>query len=440
MKKRLKHLSKPMISLLLALMMIVSTVMVGFITTTAAFVEPDDSVGAKVDADGAVGWSSNDKFHYSLNSATSWDDVDLSTGSGELTINTANSTLKFGFKLGSDWYAKSSSQNNPDYTNSNATYTAQKGDKISDYSLSGLPVGTYKIELVSQSGNDLTFKFYKKPNPVCSSLSIYASKNNLSSETDTFTLTATASGLAATPVTYKIYRTGTTDPIATFSNTSSTSVTTTALTQSNATTATYYATVEKSGYDKKTSGNVTVNNSYAVVTQDIYLYGDGFGTDRWNGDLSQLTKLNYDRSTGNYYLSYTVASSNKFRIYNASDSSDENHRQPNPNSNVELPADGTLISTKKGWGETRWFTFPSSTVGKTIKIWYNASTYQVWIEVQKKVASSVAAQHHLHLQKGGRHSHSDCHQKGDRDHLYDQRYPHRYRYELYNNGNIPHYR
>ena len=390
MKKRLKHLSKPMISLLLALMMIVSTVMVGFITTTAAFVEPDDSVGAKVDADGAVGWSSNDKFHYSLNSATSWDDVDLSTGSGELTINTANSTLKFGFKLGSDWYAKSSSQNNPDYTNSNATYTAQKGDKISDYSLSGLPVGTYKIELVSQSGNDLTFKFYKKPNPVCSSLSIYASKNNLSSETDTFTLTATASGLAATPVTYKIYRTGTTDPIATFSNTSSTSVTTTALTQSNATTATYYATVEKSGYDKKTSGNVTVNNSYAVVTQDIYLYGDGFGTDRWNGDLSQLTKLNYDRSTGNYYLSYTVASSNKFRIYNASDSSDENHRQPNPNSNVELPADGTLISTKKGWGETRWFTFPSSTVGKTIKIWYNASTYQVWIEVQKKVASSVA--------------------------------------------------
>ena len=237
MKKRLKHLSKPMISLLLALMMIVSTVMVGFITTTAAFVEPDDSVGAKVDADGAVGWSSNDKFHYSLNSAP-WDDVVLSTGSGELTINTANSTLEFGFKLGTDWYAQSSSQNDPDSTNSNATYTAQKKSDVSNYSLSGLPVGTYKIELVSQSGDDLTYKFYKKPNPVCSSLSISASKNNLSSETDTFTLTATASGLAATPVTYKIYRTGTTDPIATFSNTSSTSVTTTALTQSNATTAT----------------------------------------------------------------------------------------------------------------------------------------------------------------------------------------------------------
>lgn len=387
MKKRLKHLSKPMISLLLALMMVVSTVMVGFITTTAAFVEPDDSVGAKVDADATVGAYTNYgvRGEFKKNPDNSWQDIGFDS-SGIATVNiTSTGSYGFGFYNGSNWYS-----NGIEYTASTGgSHNFSKGQ--SNCTLKVTVTGTYTFQITSEENNNTIQVSITYPsNPVCSSLSISASKNNLSSETDTFTLTATASGLAATPVTYKIYRTGTTDPIATFSNTSSTSVTTTALTQSNATTATYYATVEKSGYDKKTSGNVTVNNSYAVVTQDIYLYGNGFGTDNWGGDLSQLTKLNYDRSTGNYYLSYTVASNNEFRIYNASDSSDENHRQPNANYSVELPADGTLISTKKGWGNSNWFTFPSSTVGKTIKIWYNASTYQVWIEVQKKVASSVA--------------------------------------------------
>ena len=47
MKKRLNHLSKSTISILLALLMVVSTVMVGIIATTAAKIDSDDSVGWK---------------------------------------------------------------------------------------------------------------------------------------------------------------------------------------------------------------------------------------------------------------------------------------------------------------------------------------------------------------------------------------------------------
>ena len=393
MKTKLKSLSKRSISVFLVLMMVVSTVTVGIFTTTAAFTDSDSAeesvVGASVDDGDAVAA----KTDYGVKGAFKWESGNwkaLAFGSdGKVTVNIDTAgTYDFGFYgPNSTWYTSG------DQTFDNSTSARNfSTDRSNDHlSVSDSQTGTFTFELVSEaSNNSISAKITYPSNPVCSTLTLSASKNNLTSETDTFTLTATATSLAATPVTYKIYRTGTTDPIATFSNTSETSVTTSALTQSDATSATYYATVEKSGYETKTSGNVTVTNSYAVVTQDIYLYGTGFGTDNWDGNLSLLTKLNYDRSSTNYYLSYTVVSGNQFRIYNASDNTDENHRQPNSTSSVELPDDGTLVSTVEGWGQSKWFTFPSSTVGKNIKIWYNASTYQVWLEVDKKVASSVA--------------------------------------------------
>ena len=45
MKKRFNHLSKSTISILLALLMVVSTITVGIVATNAAYVAPDDSVG-----------------------------------------------------------------------------------------------------------------------------------------------------------------------------------------------------------------------------------------------------------------------------------------------------------------------------------------------------------------------------------------------------------
>ena len=48
MKTRFKHLSKSMVSILLALLMIVSTVMVGIVATNAAYVD-NNAVGYNQD-------------------------------------------------------------------------------------------------------------------------------------------------------------------------------------------------------------------------------------------------------------------------------------------------------------------------------------------------------------------------------------------------------
>lgn len=67
MKTKLKSLSKRSISVFLVLMMVVSTVTVGIVTTTAAFIDSDSAeesvVGASVDADSVVGYSGNICFY-----------------------------------------------------------------------------------------------------------------------------------------------------------------------------------------------------------------------------------------------------------------------------------------------------------------------------------------------------------------------------------------
>ena len=83
MKTRFKHLSKSTISILLALMMVISTVAVGIVTTTAAF----------VDQDASVGWDTgNDGFHYSFD-GTNWTTANVdSNGVATLTVNSKKST------------------------------------------------------------------------------------------------------------------------------------------------------------------------------------------------------------------------------------------------------------------------------------------------------------------------------------------------------------
>ena len=52
MKTKLKSMSKRTLSIILVLLMVVSTVTVGIITTTAAYVDKDDNtVGAKADTE-----------------------------------------------------------------------------------------------------------------------------------------------------------------------------------------------------------------------------------------------------------------------------------------------------------------------------------------------------------------------------------------------------
>lgn len=68
MKTKIKHLSKSTISLLLVLLMVISSVTVGIIATSAAIVDGDGNVGATVDADSSVGA----QMDFYLDTTTNW--------------------------------------------------------------------------------------------------------------------------------------------------------------------------------------------------------------------------------------------------------------------------------------------------------------------------------------------------------------------------------
>lgn len=399
MKTKLKSLSKRSISVFLVLMMVVSTVTVGIFTTTAAFIDSDFAeesvVGASVDDDsetgGNTGWhlfmntSDNDLTHVAELDCS----ATLASGTNYVSASSNNSNWKSDYA----WWSNNEGNGKPVWDISGAYGITDVGINSRD--------GVYFLRIETSSSGTYNFSFDASDSqarkltitggtpPACTGLSLTATNSTLTSENETFKLTASTTTHQTGTIRYTFYREGVAAELDHVNSTTGTAELT-GLTQSDAHTAKYYVVAHIDNYGDVTSSKITVTNNAVVETEDIYLYGTGFGTDNWGSNLSQLTKLDYDRSSTNYYLSYTVVSGDQFRIYNASDSSDEKHRQPDANSSVELPADGTLVSTQKGWGDSKWFTFPNSTVGKNIKIWYNASTYKVWIEDQKKVASSVA--------------------------------------------------
>ena len=176
MKTRFKHLSKSTISILLALMMVISTVAVGIVTTTAAF----------VDQDASVGWDTgNDGFCYSFD-GTNWTTANVdSNGVATLTVN-SNVTCQYVFKIKwtptvTRWYKKSSSNGTPNPVAQTSmsvsdswarwdfsTWT-DKPDEIGTDNFSvNLVKGTYKIKMLNTEGTygegsnvNLKYQFYK---------------------------------------------------------------------------------------------------------------------------------------------------------------------------------------------------------------------------------------------------------------------------------------
>lgn len=406
MKTKLKSMSKRTLSVLLVLLMVVSTVTVGIITTTAAFIESDDNVvGASVDADNIVGTTGNEKLY-------------IGQGDTSLTYQgTINTTpQEYTLKQGNNWI-------NICWDNSNAWNNSyvwyNDGDQKPRWNISGAN-GVGSIDIVNNSGcyyirinvnseakynfsvtgtsaEDLTLVLTGGIDPVCSSLSLTASKNALSSETDTFTLTATATSLAETPVTYKIYRTGTSDPIAMFSNTSNTSVTTEALTQSDAKSATYYATVEKSGYETKQSSNVTVTNN-AVVEPLFYINGS-IGGGSWG--THRIIDTHVSGNVFCYELNITTtdnnAVGNRFRLWKNGGTNDYGPDRTDSSSDNNAEATEIVVnaseqtSTRAGISHN-YFQVNVATAGK-YRLYVdqtNENAPKLWISTQKKVASSVA--------------------------------------------------
>ena len=134
MKTKLKSMSKRTLSIILVLLMVVSTVTVGIITTTAAYIEPDnetvgasagdEEVGVSVDEDESVAggsWSINYFNDGSFISSSYNTDITLSYSDFSSHLNGNNLELKF-----TDDYGNKYGNNNS--VDCGGTITAGKSD------------------------------------------------------------------------------------------------------------------------------------------------------------------------------------------------------------------------------------------------------------------------------------------------------------------------
>ena len=114
MKTKIKNLSKSTISMLLVLLMVISSVTVGIIATSAAIVDDDSNVGAIVDAESSVGSIYDTKYGLRgsfVSGGWNSDIIQLICAAGNNYIGTyvapsVNQTNKYQFKLHKDttWY------------------------------------------------------------------------------------------------------------------------------------------------------------------------------------------------------------------------------------------------------------------------------------------------------------------------------------------------
>ncbi|MEE0874968.1 MAG: hypothetical protein UIH27_16110 [Ruminococcus sp.] len=410
MKKRLKHLSKPMISLLLALMMVVSTVMVGFITTTAAFVEPDDSVGAKVDSEtvgyggsGVIGiwYGTSDDDGMSTwaelereGTSTKYSHV-FSLSSTDYFISLTNGTTQ-------NWHWNYVWSSDPSYDNQ---YTSVVTDvKVATRTSNNQNVHRLQITVRPPSGSSTVnvkftwdtsnskFTIASDKDPVCASVNLTASKSTLSTQNETFTLTATPTTPKSGTITYKFYREGTSSPIATGSSSNGSAVTTGALQQSDVKTAKYYVVAHNDNYMDVQSSKVTITNN-AIVESMYYLHGSvgGEGDSGWSKDRT------FTYESGNvFYIDLQISATTtndqdkRFRLYKINGSANDNDYGP-VSGNVEVVANASSTTSTKKNVDTNYFYVRPATTGKyRLYVDQTNDPPVIWISTQKKVASSVA--------------------------------------------------
>jgi len=173
MKTRLKHLSKSTISVLLSVLMIVSTITVGLMTTTAAFIDNEGTVGAeKVRIKG------------------SWDDWilhDIESSGSYTAINlNANTNYNFVFLGGSnEQYAANA-------TISGTTYNYNVNQNSSDsFTLRTSIAGSYKFIYNGFNSNSLNFSVIFPSNDVY--LFGYVNGNDVGSSSTLYKFTQSSS-------------------------------------------------------------------------------------------------------------------------------------------------------------------------------------------------------------------------------------------------------
>lgn len=153
MKTKIKRHSRSVLSVVLAVCMLVSCMTVGLITTDAGKVD-----GESVGVNGGTLW-------YSIGGAQQWSSVNLSSGDGSITLNSAQS-LEFNFSINDIQFKKESSGNAPtgrqaSYYSFYAKKEAGGGNSLENFYIASLAAGTYNIHIVGNDGNQITFNFYK---------------------------------------------------------------------------------------------------------------------------------------------------------------------------------------------------------------------------------------------------------------------------------------
>ena len=149
MKTKIKRHSRSVLSVILAISMLISTMMVGIIATDAA----------KVTDDEAVGWSSStDYFHYQINNG-GWQKAYFSTG-GKTTFTVsssdANATIEFELNFNGTVYKRHSSQQGftaAGIRSTSGTTRLAKTDGTRTYSVTGVYADTYTVQLNGTPSN-----------------------------------------------------------------------------------------------------------------------------------------------------------------------------------------------------------------------------------------------------------------------------------------------
>ena len=370
MKTKIKRHSRSVISVLLAVCMLVSCMTAGMIMTDAA----------KGDSE-SVGATGYEKLYIGQNS-TGLTYVDtISTTPKAHTLKKDNNWINICWSNSSAWnneyvwynngnqkpkwdISGASGVNNIDVVDNSGCYYIRINVKSE---------ASYNFSYTGSTAEDLTLVLTGGPDPVCSALNLSASNSALTSLSETFTLTATATNVKSGSVTYKFYSNdGTLVDTVTSSNGTAT---TSALTQSTKSSQKYYVTAEMSGCESKTSDKITVTNSAVSSEKTVYV-----------GVISYIVNVNFDGNTSN------LLDKLKIHYWNAGDqdvgdatnptymgtqqhtvSSGWNDPQTFHMYRFTIPADRSYMHAWLDLNTDRWFGQDSTTEYNTIYI-YNYGT------------------------------------------------------------------
>ena len=432
MKTKIKHHSRSVISVLLAVcMLLTSSVAVMFVANAVTI--PNEKVGAKVVEEGEVGATTDEDEQVGANLTD-----DETVGDGAVWLHWANSNMRSAMSNKISMASAGGNTRTCTLTSAGNTYFIINGgendqtnswldnDVTVENNLKSINGGAwanvteindgssyYIVQYWCSSSNKaVKISFDMTPNArtitlepsgtdVCSSVSIETNKDNntVTSSTDTFNLTATASSVAAAlsgkSLTYTFY--DDTNRVIGTKTSSTGSAVLEGITQS-VREKNYKVTVSYSGYLSKTSSQVTVTNS-SVSEPAFNLIGQIIN-DWSTGQSINLTDPSYGKNV--YYKEITVtetsnnSTTNRFRLKNPTTgksyaSLNTEGQSDGTGYRYDMAIDGTPftcseIATAEAW-ENNFIQFNPSTAG-TYRIYVDQTTPtapKVWIESERDI-------------------------------------------------------